>query len=108
MKSNHKLLLKIFVVLAYLSMVTVNYLANALKIGGVTTGEASDSYANLFTPAGLTFSIWGLIYLMLAVFIVFFCMQFGKKTDSKRNVLLDKMGKLFIINALANISWLFA
>ena len=108
MKSNHKLLLKIFVVLAYLSMVTVNYLANALKIGGVTTGEASDSYANLFTPAGLTFSIWGLIYLMLAVFIVFFCMQFGKKSDSKRNVLLDKIGKLFIINALANISWLFA
>lgn len=108
MKSNYYLALKIFVALAYAGMIAVNYLANALPIGGVTTGEASDSYANLFTPAGLTFSIWGLIYLLLAIFVVFFSMRFGKKSNSKRNEILSKTGKLFIINALANICWIFA
>jgi len=108
MKSRYNLLLKIFVALAYVCMITVNYLANALPIGGVTTGEASDSYSNLFTPAGITFSIWGLIYLLLAVFVIFFFTQFEKKSDSKRNKLLEKIGKLFIINAFANICWIFA
>jgi len=32
----------------------------------MSTGDLSDLYPNLFTPAGLTFSIWGLIYLALA------------------------------------------
>jgi len=103
----NKTIIKILVVAAYLAMVTVNYLANALPIGGVTTGEASDAYPNLFTPAGLTFSIWGLIYLLVAIFVVFFCLEFGKKSNKKRNELLEKTGKLFIINALANISWIF-
>lgn len=108
MKSYYNLLLKIAVAVAYVAMITVNYLANALPIGGITTSEASDTYANLFTPAGLTFSIWGLIYLLLAVFVVFFCIKFGKKSDKKMNGLLDKTGKLFIVNALSNISWIFA
>jgi hypothetical protein len=108
MKSGYNLMLKLSVALAYIGMVTINYLANALPIGGVTTGEASDSYANLFTPAGITFSIWGLIYLMLAVFVIFFLTQFGKKSNAKINKILKKTGKLFIVNALANISWIFA
>lgn len=108
MKSTYNQLLKIFVALAFIAMITVNYLANALPIGGVTTGEASDSYANLFTPAGLTFSIWGLIYLLLGVFVVFFCIKFGEKSEKKMNALLDKTGKIFIVNALSNISWIFA
>ena len=108
MKFNYNLMLKIFVAISYFSMLAVNYLANALPIGGVTTGEASDAYANLFTPAGLTFSIWGIIYLLLAVFVFFFFTQFGKNSNTKMNELLDKTGKLFIINAFANISWIFA
>ena len=45
------LTLKISAALGYIAMVAVNFLANALPIGGVTTGEASDSFGNLFTPA---------------------------------------------------------
>lgn len=108
MKSTYNLMLKIFVALAYIAMVFVNYLANALPIGGVTTGQASDSYANLFTPAGLTFSIWVLIYLLLAVFVVFFITQFGEKSSKKMNKLLKQTGKIFILNAIANIAWIFA
>jgi hypothetical protein len=42
-------------------MIVLNVLANALPLGGRTTGEISDAYPNLFAPAGYTFAIWGLI-----------------------------------------------
>jgi hypothetical protein len=51
-------------------MITANTLANTLPINGFTTGELSDMYPNLFVPAGVTFSIWGLIYLLLLIFVV--------------------------------------
>ena len=34
----------------YSLMIYTNYLANALPIGGITTGEVSDLLDNLFTP----------------------------------------------------------
>ena len=51
-------------------VIYTNYLANALPIGGVTTGEVSDLLDNLFTPTGFTFSIWGIIYLSLFIFLI--------------------------------------
>lgn len=42
---------------------SVNYLSQAFQINGNTVGGLSDEYANLFTPAGYAFSIWGLIFL---------------------------------------------
>lgn len=94
--------------MGYLAMVGVNYLANALPIGGVTTGQASDAYANLFTPAGVTFSIWGLIYLLLAAYVVF---QFGVLSKHKNKLnenSLVKINVYFLVSSLANISWIFA
>lgn len=38
-------------------------LANLLPGEQATTGDISDRYANLLTPAGYAFAIWGLIYL---------------------------------------------
>jgi hypothetical protein len=56
--------LKLYQVLSivfFVGMVAMNYLAFSLPLGGNTTGELSDMYPNLFTPAGFTFSIWGAI-----------------------------------------------
>lgn len=44
-----------------------NYWSNTGGITGKTIGELSDQYANLFTPAGYAFSIWGLIFIGLIV-----------------------------------------
>ena len=55
--------------LGFLFTVAVNGLANALPINDITTGELSDMYPNLFVPAGLTFAVWGVIYILLAVFV---------------------------------------
>jgi len=106
MKKN--ILIKIAITVAYLAMIATNYLANALPIGGKTTGELSDNLPNLFTPAGVTFSIWGLIYLLLAVYVVYSWGLIGGKRNKKREKLIAKVDKLFILNALANISWIFA
>lgn len=98
---------KLFITVTYLVMVATNYLANALPLNGIETGEVSDSYPNLFAPAGITFSIWGVIYLLLAVHILY---QWGLFHDanSRRGELLNRIGMLFGISSLANTAWVFA
>ncbi len=105
---NKNIFIKIFTLIAYLAMVFVNYLANALPINGVSTGQASDSYPNLFTPAGATFSIWGLIYLLLFAYTLY---QFGfgqKNKNPEREKLFTTINLYFLITSLANIAWVFA
>jgi hypothetical protein len=80
-------------------MILMNYLANALPLNNVTTGQLSDSYPNLFVPAGLTFSIWGIIYILLAVFCV---VQF---TGSNQMV-ISGITWLFAITCLLNALWI--
>lgn len=97
-------LIKILAAVAFVAMVAVNFLANSLPINGRTTGEVSNAYPNLFAPAGLTFAIWGVIYLLLACYVVY---QFVPRS-SKDEELLKKINPLFIATSLANICWIFA
>ena len=94
---------KYFSLILYALVIYTNYLANALPIGGVTTGEVSDLLDNLFTPTGFTFSIWGVIYLSLFIFLIsLFWMSENQKP------FISKVLVLFNINCLLNISWIFA
>ena len=95
--------LKILNLFAFLATIAVNAMANALPINGKTTGELSDLYPNLFVPAGLTFSIWGLIYLLLAAFIVYQVAAPGRNAAD----FLQRIGPLFILASAANIGWIF-
>jgi hypothetical protein len=101
------LTVKLFLTVTYLVMVATNYLANALPLNGRETGEVSDFYDNLFTPAGITFSIWGLIYALLAIHILY---QWGlfHETGRQNGPLLRKVGILFSLSSLANTVWVFA
>ncbi len=98
---------KILLTVTYLVMVGTNYLANALPLNGRQTGEISDLYENLFTPAGITFSIWSLIYTLLAIHILY---QWGAfhGAGSQHGPLLRKVGILFSLSSLANTAWVFA
>jgi hypothetical protein len=104
---NKKTLLQILIAAAFLGTVVVNALANALPIAGKGTGELSDLYPNLFVPAGLTFSIWGLIYILLGAFTVFQMRDIFSK-DKKDMPFLSKAGPLFLLASAANIGWIFA
>ncbi|MEI6191352.1 MAG: tryptophan-rich sensory protein [bacterium] len=96
--------IKIFVAVTYIAMVVMNFLANGLPINNRGTGEISNAYPNLFAPAGPAFSIWGLIYLLLGIYVIY---QFVKK-DKKTEEVIQKINPFFIATSLANISWIFA
>lgn len=98
------MLIKILAGLAYVAMVVVNFLANGLPINNRSTGAISDAYPNLFAPAGITFSIWGLIYLLLAGYVLYLFIS----SSQKNNELFNKINPLFIASSLANILWIFA
>jgi len=99
--------LSILNLLGFLGMVMVNYLAVALPLNNKTTGELSDQYPNLFVPAGFTFSIWGVIYLLLAIFIVY-QLVYAFRKNTQNSSFLEKIGILFFASSLANLSWVFA
>ena len=89
--------------LAFVLVIVVNTLANALPIGGQTTGEVSARYPSLFTPAGYVFSIWGFIYLLLLGFVVYQALP-----AQSRSAQLHAVHKPFVLSCLANASWIFA
>jgi hypothetical protein len=99
-------ILALLSVLLFLGVIAVNGAANALPLNGVNTGALSDELPNLFVPAGLTFSIWGLIYLLLALYSGFLLADaFGPKGGAAWET---GDGWFFIVNEAANIGWIFA
>ena len=107
MKNRIVLSLSILNLLGFLGTVTVNALANILPLNNITTGEVSDLYPNLFTPEALTFSIWGLIYVLLAIFVIFQMLPTVRR-DPHRVDFVQRIGPFFFISCLANIGWIFA
>ncbi|AFV24109.1 hypothetical protein Mpsy_1903 [Methanolobus psychrophilus R15] len=101
-------MIKIIVVVTFLAMVIVNALANILPINGVSTSQVSDSYPNLFAPAGLTFAIWGLIYILLGGYTLYQAGIFQGNTNTVKTELLRKTGILFSISSIANAAWIFS
>lgn len=97
------LILKIISAITFIAMLVVNFLANSLPIGGNTTGDISSKYNSLFTPAGFTFSIWGLIYLLLTVFVVLIFVNSNLLSQHSNTILI-----LFIVTNILNIMWLLA
>ena len=99
--------LSILNLLGFFGIVLINYLAVTLPLNNKTTGVLSDQYPNLFVPVGLTFSIWGIIYLLLGIFIVYqLVYTFRKNTPD--TLFLEKIGLLFFVSCLANFTWIFA
>lgn len=86
-----------------LIVLAVNFLANYLPIGGRSTGDISATYPTLFTPAGFTFAIWGMIYLFLIAYVVYQLLPMNR--DRKE---FDRINRHFVVNCLGNAAWIFA
>lgn len=99
---------KIITAITFVVMVAVNALANILPINGIGTGEISDSYPNLFAPAGVTFAIWGVIYLLLGAYTLYQFGLFRKERNRDREELFRSIGILFTVSSVANSIWIFA
>ena len=81
---------------------TANFLANALPLNGLTTGEISDAYPILFVPAGYVFSIWGVIYLGLFAFTIYSVTKVGLA-----DLRVDAIARWVVASNLFNFVWIF-
>jgi len=98
------LILKTFVVLMYVLMIVMNFLANSLPLGGRTTGAISDKYPSLFTPAGFTFSIWGIIYVLLAIAV----WQLVRTPQTDFTSTHTLVAWVLVVSSVFNVLWLVA
>ena len=105
--SQSRLPLAIANLIAFVVVVVVNALATTVPLGGMTIGQLSDLYPNLFVPAGLTFSIWGIIYILLGIYAVY-GLVFSSRKSEPSNSFIEKVGVLFIMTCVANAGWIFA
>ena len=90
----------IFLVIMY-----VNYLSGVGKINNISAGGVSGLYPTYFTPAGYTFSIWGIIYLFNLVFIIYAVL---KQITGQSDYPSEKIISLYVISCLVNIGWIFS
>lgn len=102
-----KRLLQVLNILGYMAVVGINALAVLLPINNRTTEELSDMYPNLFVPAGLTFSIWGIIYILLLIFTLYQASDLlGGKKD--KGAFVGKAGALYLLTSALNVAWILA
>ena len=106
-KNRSILLLAILNLLGFIGTVIINALAVTLPINNKSTGELSDQYPNLFVPAGLTFSIWAIIYTLLAIFVIY-TLVIAIRKNAQESSFIEKIGLLFFVTSILNIAWIFA
>ena len=86
----------------------LNSLANILPINGLSTGVISDTYENYFAPAGFTFSIWALIYVLLAGYVIWRLKNLQQSEDNPKNRFLYQVDVAFSISSIANALWILS
>ena len=87
---------------AFVLVIVVNTLSNALPFNDQSQTEIAAKYPSLFTPAGFTFSIWGVIYLGLLVFVVYQALP-----AQRQNASIARLDVPFKINCASNAIWLY-
>ncbi|NHN29419.1 tryptophan-rich sensory protein [Paenibacillus agricola] len=87
--------------LALIAVLFVNWLANALPINGLTTGQVSAMFPVQITPAPYVFSIWGLIYAFLVGFAIIQFLPSKREHEEIRRI-----GPWFIISCVLNMTWI--
>lgn len=90
--------------IAVVTMIIMGYLSNTGIFNDKTMASVSAEYQNLFTPAGYAFSIWGLIYLGMLGFVIYYGRSLFK-TNIKEDNTVTEVGWWFFISCLANSLW---
>ncbi len=101
MTTNNYKIFQIINIFAVAFTIIMNMLANILPFNGVTTGDVADNFLNYFTPLGYVFAIWGVIYILLFVFVFY-----QAKASQVGEEYLSRIGYLYLIGAFLNVAWL--
>ena len=106
MKFIYRVFIQIGIVLGFVGTIVVNTLSSLKIINNTTPEELSDALPNYFVPAGLTFAVWGAIYIGLLALTIYSTIELFKKKEEE-SYFIDKMGIELIIASIANIAWIF-
>ena len=88
---------------ALVATIACNALFEVFRLGGVTSSEVSNQVFAWFTPAGYVFSIWGVIYAALAIWMVAETMRMRKGNAPSMQVVVP-----FVASCVLNVGWLAA
>jgi hypothetical protein len=95
--------------LLFAGVIAVNALANILPINGYNTGQVSAFYPNAFVPAGFTFSIWGVIYLLLLSYTIGYTYYSLKQEQyPKAFAFIERINIYFLLTCVFNMTWILA
>lgn len=87
--------------IAFILMLAVNALGSMGYINGQSQSDISNKLDVLFTPAGYVFSIWGLIYFLILIWLL---IQFVRRDSLEK--LPQSIVILFSLTCIFNILWL--
>jgi translocator protein len=107
--SMNKKLLSIAQTILFAVMIAVNAMANIVPINGYNTGEISSMFPNLFVPAGFTFSIWSVIYLLLLSYVIVSGYILWK--GDEKHLLMPYVKSIaitFLITCVLNCAWILS
>lgn len=93
----------IFSLLFFVITIVLNYMSANGVLFSHSQKEISDMYQNLLAPSGMTFSIWGLIYIGMLVGYIFPAFRDMKKEDE--TFYLKKVIPYYTLWASFNIAW---
>lgn len=104
--------IRVFAILNFISLgfqLIISYLVQSKTISTQDVGQVSLKYDTVFAPAGITFAIWGLIYIALIAFCIFHLYHaFSNPSNNQTNQDTSNIGWLFTINNIATGFWLIA
>ncbi|UOG75507.1 hypothetical protein MTX78_02665 [Hymenobacter tibetensis] len=86
--------------ISVLGNIALNYYSNAFPFNGQSMGTVSAKYPTLLTPAGYAFSIWGLIFLALTVYVVWQLLP-----AQRTSILPDAVAQPLTLASVATASW---
>ncbi len=97
------LLGRLFIVtIAYMTMVVFSVATNIIPLNGHTTGEISNSYTVLFSPAGYVYIIQVFVYLILAYWIYLLW-----KNRHSEHHMTSIQAAYFVASSVFNILWIY-
>ncbi|MEK0313058.1 tryptophan-rich sensory protein [Cohnella sp. 56] len=92
---------KILNALAWVGVVAVNAAAATGALLGQSSGEISDKFPTLVTPAGYAFAIWSVIYLLALGYVVVAFLPSRRDDRTMRAT-----APWFFVSCLFNVGWL--
>ncbi|WP_025729930.1 tryptophan-rich sensory protein [Atopobacter phocae] len=87
----------------YVMTLVVNYLGSSGFFNGKGQAEVSDKYNTMITPSGFAFSIWGVIYTLLFVSLVYL---FVKRNEEPIARLVERISWFYVMSSVFNMGWI--